>query len=182
MTMLAKGLSRFCALSAALILLVSITSAEATEPTAGQRPVTLDDIGKIKWPNEPRPSPDGKQIAYEVDGQVYVVATAGGEPRAVTSAGSSASSPVWSRDGRWLYFLRTPTLFDGGREGWNVPVLNAELFYQSLKKRGIETQLVVYPGTHHGDWSDEFQRDLLVRMHQWFDKHLGISRPSTAGP
>ena len=49
--------------------------------------------------------------------------------------------------------VTTPTIFLGGREDWNVPVLNAELFYQSLRKRGIDTQLVVYPDTHHGGWT-----------------------------
>ncbi len=68
--------------------------------------------------------------------------------------------------------VRTPTLFFGGRDDWNVPVINAELFYQSLKVRGVDTQLVVYPGTHHGGWSDEFERDRLSRMHAWFDAHL----------
>lgn len=72
--------------------------------------------------------------------------------------------------------VQTPTLFVGGRDDWNVPVINAELFYQSLKSRGIDTQLVVYPGTHHGGWSDEFEKDRLVRIRDWFDKHLGIKR------
>jgi len=68
--------------------------------------------------------------------------------------------------------VTTPTIFLGGREDWNVPLLNAELFYQSLRKRGIDTQLVVYPDTHHGDWSPEFERDYLSRVREWFDKYL----------
>jgi dipeptidyl aminopeptidase/acylaminoacyl peptidase len=72
--------------------------------------------------------------------------------------------------------VQTPTLFVGGRDDWNVPVINAELFFQSLKTRGIDTQLVVYPGTHHGGWSDDFEKDRLVRTRDWFDKHLGLKR------
>ncbi len=68
--------------------------------------------------------------------------------------------------------VTTPTIFLGGREDWNVPLLNAELFYQSLRKRGIDTQLVVYPGMHHGDWTPEFERDYLNRVREWFDKYL----------
>lgn len=68
--------------------------------------------------------------------------------------------------------VQTPTIFLGGRNDWNVPVLNAELFYQSLRKRGIDTQLVVYPGAHHGDWSAEFDKDYLLRVREWFDKYL----------
>ena len=71
--------------------------------------------------------------------------------------------------------VTTPTIFLGGRDDWNVPVLNAELFYQSLRQRGIETQLVVYPKTHHGGWSEEFDKDFLLRVRQWFDKHLGTT-------
>ena len=68
--------------------------------------------------------------------------------------------------------VETPTIFLGGRVDWNVPLLNAELFYQALKVRGIDSQLVVYPGTHHGGWSVEFDRDYIRRIVDWFDKYL----------
>jgi len=68
--------------------------------------------------------------------------------------------------------VTTPTIFLGGREDWNVPLLNAELFYQSLRERGIATELVVYPGVHHGGWPPEFERDYLERVVAWFDKYL----------
>ncbi|MGH8249264.1 MAG: S9 family peptidase [Steroidobacteraceae bacterium] len=68
--------------------------------------------------------------------------------------------------------VSTPTLFLGGRDDWNVPVLNAELFYQSLRKRGVDTQLVVYPDAHHGGWPAEYEKDYLLRVRQWFDKYL----------
>ncbi len=68
--------------------------------------------------------------------------------------------------------VTTPTIFLGGRDDWNVPVLNAELFYQSLRRRDIDSQLVVYPDTHHGDWSAEFEKDYAERVLGWFDKYL----------
>ena len=68
--------------------------------------------------------------------------------------------------------VTTPTIFLGSREDWNVPLLNAELFYQSLRKRGIPTELVVYPGAHHGGWPPDFERDYLDRVRAWFDKYL----------
>ena len=68
--------------------------------------------------------------------------------------------------------VTTPTIFLGGRNDWNVPILNAELFYQSLRTRGIETKLVVYPDTHHGGWREEYQKDYLRRVLEWFDTHL----------
>src|SRR6185436_12358265 len=112
----AKGLPAAAAL---LALLASIALvAGAAEPP--RRSITLDDMNQIKWPNEPWPSPDGKQIAYEVDGRIYVVPTGGGEPRGVTSAGSTASNPVWSRDGAWLYFLSDRA--DKKSQLWKLPL------------------------------------------------------------
>jgi dipeptidyl aminopeptidase/acylaminoacyl peptidase len=68
--------------------------------------------------------------------------------------------------------VTTPTIFLGGREDWNVPVLNAELFYQSLRTKGVPTELIVYPGVHHSGWPKEFERDYLERVLAWFDKYL----------
>ena len=66
----------------------------------------------------------------------------------------------------------TPTIFLGGREDWNVPVLNAELFYQALRQRGIDTQLVVYPDSHHGGWGQRYSKDYLERIVAWFDHYI----------
>ena len=68
--------------------------------------------------------------------------------------------------------VTTPTIFLGGRDDWNVPVLNAELFYQSLRTKGVPTELVVYPGAHHGGWPTEFEQDYLERVRVWFDRYL----------
>ena len=67
----------------------------------------------------------------------------------------------------------TPTIFLGGREDWNVPILNAELFYQALRYRGIDSQLVVYPDSHHGGWDPAYSKDYLERIVAWFDRHSG---------
>lgn len=68
--------------------------------------------------------------------------------------------------------VTTPTIFLGGREDWNVPVLNAELFYQSLRHQGVDTQLVVYPDSHHGGWEERFDKDYLQRIVGWFDRYV----------
>jgi len=71
-----------------------------------------------------------------------------------------------------IHKVTTPTLFACGQKDWNVPVLNSELMYQSLKRRGVETQLVVYPDSHHGGWKKQFERDYLQRTLAWMDKYL----------
>jgi len=69
--------------------------------------------------------------------------------------------------------VETPTIFLGGRIDWNVPVLNAELMYQALQVRGIDTELVVYPGAHHGGWPVQYEKDYLRRIVAWFDRYVG---------
>jgi dipeptidyl aminopeptidase/acylaminoacyl peptidase len=77
--------------------------------------------------------------------------------------------------------VTTPTIFLGGREDWNVPVLSAELFYQMLRRRGIPSRLVVYPDSHHSDWREEFSKDYLQRMVAWFDQYAKNENEQTAG-
>ena len=67
--------------------------------------------------------------------------------------------------------VETPTIFLGGREDWNVPVLNAELFYQSLRYKGVPSRLVVYPNSHHGGWDPKFNKDYYSRIVAWFDQY-----------
>jgi len=74
--------------------------------------------------------------------------------------------------------VTTPTLVIGGKEDWNVPIQNSEQLYQVLKRRGIETQLVVYPGEHHGIRRPSFQRDRYERFIGWFDKHVKGEAPA----
>ena len=68
--------------------------------------------------------------------------------------------------------VTTPTLVMGGKEDWNVPILNSEQLYQVLKRRGIDTQLVVYPGEFHGFKRPSFLRDRYDRYLGWFKKYV----------
>ena len=68
--------------------------------------------------------------------------------------------------------VTTPTLVMGGKEDWNVPIQNSEQLYQVLKRRGIDTQLVVYPGEHHGFRRPSFQVDRYNRFLDWFKKYV----------
>lgn len=69
--------------------------------------------------------------------------------------------------------VTTPTIFLGGREDWNVPILSSELFYQTLKSRGIDTRLVVYPDSHHAGWEERFAKDYRQRIIGWFGRYCG---------
>ncbi len=71
----------------------------------------------------------------------------------------------------------TPTLWMGGAEDWNVPILNSEQMYQAMKRLGRTTQLVVYPGEHHGIVRPSFQRDRLERYLDWYGRYVKGAQP-----
>jgi len=69
--------------------------------------------------------------------------------------------------------VTTPTLVVGGEDDWNVPILNSEQLYIVLKRRGIPTELVVYPEQGH-EWSDvpSYEKDLYERYFVWLDRYV----------
>jgi dipeptidyl aminopeptidase/acylaminoacyl peptidase len=60
----------------------------------------------------------------------------------------------------------------GGKEDWNVPIQNSEQLYQGLKRIGVDTQLVVYPGEFHGFSRPSFIRDRYQRYLNWYETHV----------
>ena len=50
-------------------------------------------------------SPDGRQVAYESLGHVWVRDTAGGAPRRLVSGEGLQAWPAWSRDGKRIAFV-----------------------------------------------------------------------------
>ncbi|MDD3721630.1 MAG: S9 family peptidase [Lutibacter sp.] len=68
--------------------------------------------------------------------------------------------------------ITTPTLWIGGSDDWNVPILNSEQMYQAMKRLGRETLLVVYPGESHGLQRPSFIKDRFNRYIKWFDDHI----------
>tara|TARA_B100000767_G_C19778381_1_gene544313 strand:- start:7463 stop:9460 length:1998 start_codon:yes stop_codon:yes gene_type:complete len=68
--------------------------------------------------------------------------------------------------------IYTPTLWIGGSDDWNVPIINSEHMYQAMKRLGRKTQLIVYPGEHHGFRRPSFIKDRYERFLNWFDEHV----------
>jgi len=86
----------------------------------------------------------------------------------------------WENTDLWLrispFFsvdrVTTPTLVMGGADDWNVPIQNSDQLYQALRRLGVETQLVVYPGQGHGIRRPSFQKDRYERYLAWYGKYL----------
>jgi dipeptidyl aminopeptidase/acylaminoacyl peptidase len=68
--------------------------------------------------------------------------------------------------------IATPTLFLCGDKDFNVPLLNSEQMYQSLRSLGRESRLVIYPGEYHEIRKPSYERDRLQRYLDWYGRHL----------
>ncbi|HWQ31686.1 MAG TPA: protein kinase [Blastocatellia bacterium] len=115
--------------------------------TGETRQITATDAVQPNW------SPHGDRIAYwgiQGGGQrdIWTVGAHGGEPVAVTSDPALDWNPVWSPDGRYLYFASDR---GGSMNLWRVPIDE-----QSGKLRGVP-EPVTTPATWSGFIS--FSRD-----------------------
>ena len=86
----------------------------------------------------------------------------------------------WRNVERWVKMspwfgvdkVTTPTLLMGGADDMNVPLLNSEQLYQALRRLGVPTELVIYPGQNHGIRKPTYVRDRYQRYVAWYDRYL----------
>ncbi len=99
--------------------------------------------------------------------------------------------PPWKNVEGWLKLsypflhadrIRTPTLFLCGEDDFNVPLINSEQMYQALRSLGVPTELVIYPGQHHGIRKPSYVRDRLERYVAWYDKYAKAAAPAAGTP
>ncbi len=74
-----------------------------------------------------------------------------------------------------LYYVKnvtTPTLILHGEIDPRVPTGQGYEMYHALKRRGVETVMVVYPRTKHGPEEPKFVMDIMRRHVEWVSKHI----------
>jgi dipeptidyl aminopeptidase/acylaminoacyl peptidase len=139
---------------------------------AGQtarRPISLDDLFKIKNVGDPQRSPDGKWVAYTVgttdiekdkrDTDLWMVAWDGTEEVRLTSSPDGESTPRWSPDGRYLAFLASRGMEEEKKLGAQVWLLD---------RRGGEAQKLteIKGGVSDYAWSPDGRRLAIVSTDQ----------------
>ena len=89
------------------------------------------------------------------------------------------SYPLLEADKR----MHTPTLYMGGTNDFNVPIIGGEQMYQALKSLHVPTELIVYPGQFHGFTRPSFIKDRYERWLAWYDHYVaGKDTPATPVP
>jgi tricorn protease len=85
---------------------------------------TMGGTTDIVLPRYPAPSPDGSQIAFAYQGDIWIVPATGGDARRLTVHPAPDGSPIWSPDGRWIAFTSSR---NGNSDIYLIPVVGGKV-------------------------------------------------------
>jgi dipeptidyl aminopeptidase/acylaminoacyl peptidase len=93
--------------------------------------------------------------------------------------GRADAWPANRSPSNFIHNATTPTLIPHGEADQRCPIGQGEQMYMALRKQGVETEFVRYPGASHLFMTygpPAHREDYLTRVVAWFDDHLGASR------
>ena len=77
--------------------------------------------------------------------------------------------------------IKTPLMVQHGANDTNVPVVEAEQIVETLKRRNVPVEYVLFPDEGHGFRKEKNRITSTVRMVEFFVKHL-VDRESAPAP
>jgi dipeptidyl aminopeptidase/acylaminoacyl peptidase len=144
-------------------LVILVASAAISSAQGVKRPLSLDDLGRIKDVRDPQCAPDGKTVAFVVsqidvkedkagNGHIWTVGIDGANERQITSSTDSEASPRFSPDGKYLAFTSSRPGKAKGNQVWLLDRSGGEAF-----------QLTEIKGRLQGyEWSPDSKRLALT--------------------
>jgi len=94
---------------------LSLTGAAAGQTAA--KPALIDVTVSEGTSMSVAVSPDGKMLAMDMQGSIWVLPASGGTAKRITTLFNDARQPVWSPDGKWITFFG---YLDGGYDIWTI--------------------------------------------------------------
>src|SRR3546814_1856310 len=91
-------------------------------------------------------SPDGRQLAFDILGDIYIMPVTGGEATQVTSGEAWDARPVWSPDGTRIAFISDR---GGSRDGIYTTTLGATRKIKELMSESQEAPGDIEIGRAH---------------------------------
>src|SRR5580658_11240156 len=96
-------------------------------------------------------SPDGKMLAMDLQGSIWVLPVGGGEARRITDIFNDARQPQWSPDSKQIVFFGYR---DGGYNIWEVGVDGSNLHQLTEGTFDDREPIFSHDGTHIAFSSD----------------------------
>jgi dipeptidyl aminopeptidase/acylaminoacyl peptidase len=143
--------------------IIVLASAGIAWAQGGTRPLSLDDLARLKEVRDPQCAPDGRTVAFVVSqidvkedkagiAHVWTVGIDGQNERQITSSTDSEASPRFSPDGKYLSFTSSRPGKAKGNQVWLLDRSGGEAF-----------QLTEIKGRLQGyEWSPDSKRLALT--------------------
>ncbi|MBW6514874.1 MAG: DPP IV N-terminal domain-containing protein [Candidatus Syntrophosphaera sp.] len=104
-----------------------------------------------EFASDPAISPDGTQVCFVYDGDLWLVPFSGGEAKRLTATQAGEWGPIWSPDGKWI-------AFNANREGSVYPYL--------MPSEGGPARPIIAETYYVSDWFSDGANLLCTRYNQ----------------